>query len=147
MEQIRAVTWTLRSCERLNATSAWKNWRGEWFPLICEKMSHQKGIRALIIFDYILAVWIIPTIIYIILYCLAYFAEFLCDVELFYVTSIHHVFLTHLSQEKHNKQSQFTMHHLVITIWDVFDAGTQTTSSTMQFGLLLLMKHPEIAGL
>ncbi|XP_069913655.1 cytochrome P450 2C30-like [Oryctolagus cuniculus] len=54
--------------------------------------------------------------------------------------------LIKMEKEKHEKQSQFTMHHLVITIWDVFDAGTQTTSTTMQFGLLLLMKHPEIAA-
>uniref|UniRef100_U3KPP4 unspecific monooxygenase n=1 Tax=Oryctolagus cuniculus TaxID=9986 RepID=U3KPP4_RABIT len=54
--------------------------------------------------------------------------------------------LVKMEKEKHNEQSQFTMHHLVVTIWDVFDAGTQTTSTTMKFGLLLLMKHPEITA-
>lgn len=29
----------------------------------------------------------------------------------------------------------------------MFDAGTQTTSSTLTFGLLLLMKYPEVAGM
>uniref|UniRef100_G1TYN6 unspecific monooxygenase n=1 Tax=Oryctolagus cuniculus TaxID=9986 RepID=G1TYN6_RABIT len=29
--------------------------------------------------------------------------------------------LIKMEKEKHNKQSQFTMHHLLVTIWDVFD--------------------------
>lgn len=28
----------------------------------------------------------------------------------------------------------------------MFVAGTETTSSTIKFGLLLLMKHPEVEG-
>ncbi|XP_040848350.1 cytochrome P450 2C30-like isoform X2 [Ochotona curzoniae] len=54
-------------------------------------------------------------------------------------------FLIKMEKEQQDKRSQFNMHHLIITIWDVFDAGTQTTSSTLTFGLLLLMKYPEVA--
>ncbi|XP_027786027.2 cytochrome P450 2C21-like isoform X2 [Marmota flaviventris] len=49
-------------------------------------------------------------------------------------------------QEKHNTQSDFTMDNLIITIWDLFTAGTETTSTTMKYGLLLLLKHPEVSA-
>ncbi|KAF6109547.1 hypothetical protein HJG60_010815 [Phyllostomus discolor] len=49
-------------------------------------------------------------------------------------------------QEKHNKHSVFTMDHLITTIWDVFSAGTETTSSTLKYGVLLLLKHPEVTA-
>ncbi|KAM4840194.1 cytochrome P450 2C21-like isoform X2 [Urocitellus parryii] len=49
-------------------------------------------------------------------------------------------------QEKHNKQSDFTMENLIFTIWDLFSAGTETTSTTMKYGLLLLLKHPEVSA-
>ncbi|XP_053438749.1 cytochrome P450 2C21-like isoform X2 [Nycticebus coucang] len=49
-------------------------------------------------------------------------------------------------QEKHNKESEFTIDNLVITILDLFGAGTDTMSTTMRYGLLLLLKHPEITA-
>ncbi|DAA14858.1 TPA: cytochrome P450, family 2, subfamily C, polypeptide 19-like isoform 1 [Bos taurus] len=49
-------------------------------------------------------------------------------------------------EEKHNKQSEFTMDNLITTIWDVLTAGIETTSLTLRYGLLLLLKHPEVTA-
>ncbi|XP_027384787.1 cytochrome P450 2C42-like [Bos indicus x Bos taurus] len=49
-----------------------------------------------------------------------------------------------MEQEKHNEQLDFTFGSLTATIFDLFGAGTETTSTTLGYGLLLLLKHPEV---
>ncbi|XP_054974946.1 cytochrome P450 2C21-like isoform X2 [Sorex araneus] len=49
-------------------------------------------------------------------------------------------------QEKYYKASEFTLDNLVTTTWEIFGAGTETTSTTLRFGLLLLLKYPEVTA-
>ncbi|XP_012859662.1 cytochrome P450 2C23-like [Echinops telfairi] len=53
-------------------------------------------------------------------------------------------FLNKMEQEKDNPASEFNLRNLAACGSNLFVGGTETTSSTLRFGLLLLMKHPAV---
>ncbi|XP_057635665.1 cytochrome P450 2C26-like isoform X3 [Chionomys nivalis] len=55
-------------------------------------------------------------------------------------------YLIKQKQASHNQQSEFTLENLATTVLDLFAAGTETTSTTLRYALLLLLKHPDVTA-
>uniref|UniRef100_A0A8C6Z2I0 Cytochrome P450 2G1-like n=1 Tax=Nothoprocta perdicaria TaxID=30464 RepID=A0A8C6Z2I0_NOTPE len=53
-------------------------------------------------------------------------------------------FLLQMDKEKDKAGSEFNEKNLELTTLNLFFAGTETVSSTLRYGFLLLMKHPEV---
>lgn len=47
-------------------------------------------------------------------------------------------------QDKIKPHMEFKLKDLVLTTFNLFFAGTETVSSTLCYGLLLMMKHPGV---
>nr|XP_020835017.1 cytochrome P450 2F2-like isoform X4 [Phascolarctos cinereus] len=55
-------------------------------------------------------------------------------------------FLDQMDKAKQDPRSHFYMETLVMTTHNLFFGGTETTSTTIHYGLLILLKYPNVTG-
>ncbi|XP_048036539.1 cytochrome P450 2M1-like isoform X1 [Megalobrama amblycephala] len=53
-------------------------------------------------------------------------------------------FVLKMKEEKDKSDTEYHFDNLVSIVWNLFSAGTETTSSTIRHALLLMMKHPDV---
>ncbi|XP_048345356.1 cytochrome P450 2K4-like [Sphaerodactylus townsendi] len=74
----------------------------------------------------------------------ATFIEHLKDLDENYPRSFIDSFLVRQQEEKNKSNGYFHNENLKAVVGNLFGAGTETTTTTLRWGLLLMMKYPEI---
>eukprot|EP00061_Rhincodon_typus_P012725 g38635.t1 len=54
--------------------------------------------------------------------------------------------VSNIRMEEDNPKSEFNDENLLLSTFNIFLAGTDTTSSTMRWGFLLFLKYPDVQG-